>query len=87
MLGDCWFSPSIQVKMNLLSQSLNTLTCRELEVLQLARQGKSNIQIGETLNITERTVRKHFENIFQKMGVSNRTEAVMVVVQFGWIKI
>lgn len=87
MQGRFWFSQSIAEKLTDIHTSESVLTPREFEVLQLAGEGKSNTQIGEEMNITERTVRKHMENIMQKMQVNNRTEAVKTAIQRGWIKV
>lgn len=54
---------------------LNELSKREVEVLRLIAEGKSNSQISEDLFITVNTVRFHLANIYQKLSVSNRTEA------------
>lgn len=51
------------------------LTMRELEVLALVAQGKSNGQIGESLSLSEKTVGHHVSAILGKLGMSNRTEA------------
>lgn len=51
------------------------LTKRELEVLRIVAQGKSNRDIAVGLVISERTVARHIQNIFAKLGVSSRTEA------------
>lgn len=51
------------------------LSAREWEVLELTAQGLTNPQIAETLSVSENTVKFHLQNIFQKLGVSNRTEA------------
>ena len=56
-------------------RALTDLSERELEVLKLVAEGKSNSQISEDLFITVNTVRFHLANIYQKLGVSNRTEA------------
>ena len=50
------------------------LTSREVEIAQLVCQGRNNKSIGETLFISEKTVAKHVQNIFEKVGVSNRME-------------
>jgi len=54
---------------------LGELSDREIEVLRLIAEGKSNSQISEDLFITVNTVRFHLANIYQKLSVSNRTEA------------
>jgi len=54
------------------------LSAREWDVLALAAEGLSNPQIADKLAITENTVKFHLQNIFQKLGVSNRTEAAGV---------
>lgn len=54
---------------------LGELSDRELEVLRLVADGKSNSQISDELFITVNTVRFHLANIYQKLSVSNRTEA------------
>lgn len=61
------------------------LTQRELDILTLVGQGLSNKQIGKKLFISDRTVQAHLSNIFSKLGVSSRTEAVMYAVRKGWI--
>ena len=50
---------------------------REREILVLVAQGFTNIEIGERLSITRTTVRTHLENIFAKLCVCGRTEAVV----------
>jgi DNA-binding NarL/FixJ family response regulator len=61
------------------------LTERELGILKLVGNGLSNKQIGKQLFISDRTVQAHLSNIFSKLGVSSRTEAVMHAVRKGWI--
>ena len=55
---------------------LEPLSQRELEVLQLVTEGLTNQQIATRLVISIRTVKKHMENIYGKLGVQNRTQAV-----------
>jgi NarL family two-component system response regulator LiaR len=57
------------------------LTPREREVLVLMVEGLNNPQIGERLFISVTTVRSHVSNIFSKLGVSNRAEAVALAVR------
>jgi NarL family two-component system response regulator LiaR len=66
-------------------ESQSSLTARELEVLQLLAQGMSNRAIAESLTISDRTVHAHLSNIFSKMGVSSRLEAVLSAIQRGWL--
>lgn len=52
-----------------------TLTRRELEILQLVAEGHSNSQLARMLWVTEQTVKFHLSNIYRKLDVANRTEA------------
>lgn len=61
------------------------LTPRELDVLRLAAKGHTNRAIGLTLDISDRTVQGHLANIFGKLGVATRTEAVLLAVKHGWL--
>jgi DNA-binding NarL/FixJ family response regulator len=61
------------------------LTQRELDVLRLAAKGQTNRAIGRELGISDRTVQGHLANIFGKLGVSTRTEAVLLALKQGWI--
>ncbi|MBN1218811.1 MAG: response regulator transcription factor [Anaerolineae bacterium] len=61
------------------------LTERELGILRLVGRGLSNKRIGKELFISDRTVQAHLSNIFSKLGVNSRTEAVMCAVRNGWI--
>ena len=66
---------------------LHLLTRRECEVLQLLADGKSNRAIGETLYISEKTVKNHVSNILQKMNVNDRTQAVVLAIKNGWVEV
>ena len=55
---------------------IEPLTEREEEVLQMVGEGSTNEQIASALVISVHTVRKHMSNIFGKLDVSNRTEAI-----------
>jgi DNA-binding NarL/FixJ family response regulator len=63
------------------------LTERELEVLRLAARGLTNKAIGQALGISDRTVQGHLANIYGKLDVSSRTEAVTEALRQGWIVI
>jgi two-component system, NarL family, response regulator LiaR len=57
------------------------LTPRELEVLALLGQGRSNAEIAAALVIAPRTVKVHVQNILGKLGAANRTEAVSIAAR------
>jgi LuxR family maltose regulon positive regulatory protein len=59
------------------------LSERELEVLHLVARGYSNRQIAEALFVTLGTVKKHLNNIFGKLQVANRTQAVAKAREIG----
>lgn len=61
------------------------LTEREMDILRLVGKGLTNKEIGRDLYISDRTVQAHLSNIFAKLDVSSRTEAVMHAVRQGWI--
>lgn len=63
------------------------LSERELEVIQQMVQGLSNQDIGVALNITENTVKFHVNRILSKLGVSDRTQAVITALKRGLAKL
>ncbi len=63
------------------------LSERELEVLQLMAKGSANKEIAAGLSISDSTVKTHVANIFQKLDVRGRTEAVTHALQIGIIKL
>ncbi len=63
------------------------LTPREIEVLHLLAQGKSNKQIAAELTITERTCKFHVSSILSKLEAANRTEAVKIAAQRGLVSL
>ena len=64
-----------------------SLSQREIEVLKLAAQGLSNKDIAEKLYISVRTVQTHLSNIFGKLQVGSRTEAVLHGLKEGWFSL
>jgi DNA-binding NarL/FixJ family response regulator len=66
-------------------KGLEELQRRELEVLKLAAKGMSNKEIAGKLVISERTVQTHLVNIFRKLEVGSRTEAVLHALKEGWL--
>ncbi len=67
--------------------SSETLSERELDVLRLAARGLTNKQISRDLAISDRTVQNHLANIYAKLQVASRTEAVTVALQRGLIRL
>jgi DNA-binding NarL/FixJ family response regulator len=67
--------------------SSEPLTDRELEVLQLLAQGKSNKEIGAKLFISEFTVKGHLRSIFTKLNVLSRTEAITAATRRGLVRL
>jgi DNA-binding NarL/FixJ family response regulator len=67
------------------NQERNGLTSREVQVLQAVVAGKTNQEIGVALGISEKTVEKHLEGIFAKLGVASRVEAAVRAVREGWL--
>jgi two-component system response regulator DegU len=59
------------------------LTDREMEIVRLVTQGCKNKEVGATLSISERTVKTHLTNIFQKLGVRDRVGLVMYALKHG----
>jgi DNA-binding NarL/FixJ family response regulator len=64
-----------------------TLSEREVEVLRLMAKGVSNSNIADELSITQSTVKTHITSIFQKLGVTTRTEAVTTALKRGIIQL
>ena len=65
----------------------NELTARELQVLQAAADGLSNKEIAGNLVISEKTVKNHIANIFSKLQVNDRTQAVVSALRKGLVSI
>jgi DNA-binding NarL/FixJ family response regulator len=66
---------------------LPQLSDREREVLQLMSTGKTNKAISAAMGVTESTVKFHVNNILTKLGVSDRTHAVITALKRGIIKL
>ena len=59
------------------------LTCREAEVMQILARGKSNQEIAAQMTVSVRTVQKHLENVYEKLGARSRTQAVLTAWSIG----
>jgi two-component system NarL family response regulator len=76
------------VQARLLERAANpTLTSREIEVMKLVAAGRRDKEIAIALAISNQTVRVHVKNIFAKLGVGDRTEAMNVAIRRGIIHI
>ena len=67
------------------SNAFERLTPREMDVLRLAAKGMTNEEIARELVLSVRTVQGHLHNVFGKMGVGSRTEAVVQALRKGWL--
>jgi len=67
--------------------AVNVLSERELEVLKLAARGLNNRDIADQLFLSIRTVQAHLGNIFNKLDVGSRTEAILVGLKKGWFSV
>ncbi len=83
--GELWLSrkltndliASYRNKDAIVAKSTANLTTREKEIMQLLVLGASNVQIAETLFVSENTVKTHLYNVFKKINVKNRMQAFM----------
>ncbi|MFW5981820.1 MAG: response regulator [Halanaerobiaceae bacterium] len=69
------------------SLDIEQLSAREQEVLELLAKGMSNRDISETLFISEKTVKNHVSNILKKLDVNDRTQAVLLSLKIGLVKL
>ncbi|MEH1854925.1 MAG: response regulator transcription factor [Nostoc sp.] len=84
--GQKYIPPEVGAK--LLQRMTNPeLSERELEVLRLMAQGRGNQEIGTVLIIGESTVKSHVNRILSKLGVSDRTQAVITAVKRGIVSL
>ncbi len=83
--GEQYMPPEVAVRVG--ERMLAQLSPRELEVLQLLGRGFSNKEIGAHLGVVEGTVKIHVANIFGKLGVSDRTQALIEAIKRGIVQI
>jgi DNA-binding NarL/FixJ family response regulator len=63
------------------------LTSREIEILKLLASGMANKQIAYRLKISEKTVRNHVSNTYEKLGINDRSQAVLYAVRKGLVEV
>lgn len=68
-------------------QTVTSLSHRELEVLRLIAEGKRNREIAEELAISERTVSNHVTNIYDKLGISDRSQILVYAIKKGILRV
>jgi DNA-binding NarL/FixJ family response regulator len=68
-------------------ESYDGLTARELEIIRLLAGGMANKQIAYHLKISEKTVRNHISNIYEKLHISDRSQAVLYAVRRGLVEV
>ena len=64
---------------------LESLTDREMEILILISLGYANQEIADRLVVSLNTVKKHISNLYSKMGINSRTEALIYALRQGWL--
>lgn len=82
--GEIWIHPFAAARLAERTTAPN-LTPREIEVLRLVVVGKSNKEIGSSLDVTEGTVKVHVNHILAKLGVAGRVQAITAAVQRGFV--
>ncbi|PTY06113.1 DNA-binding response regulator [Opitutaceae bacterium EW11] len=83
--GERYVPPEVATRVG--ERLLAQLSPRELEVLQLVAKGRSNKEIASELKVVEGTIKIHVTNLLAKLGVSDRTQALIVALQRGIIHI
>ncbi len=66
------------------NDSLSALTAREMEILKLLIEGKTNKEIARDLDLQEITIKIHVRNVYRKINASNRAQAVSIALRSGW---
>jgi DNA-binding NarL/FixJ family response regulator len=86
--GEPALTPSVASRlMGRMRNPSQTLSPREVEVLELAARGRTNRQIGKVLHVSEATVKTHLLRAYDKLGVSDRTAAVVTALQHGLLRL
>src|SRR6188768_737122 len=86
LAGKTYVAPAVAAKLAERVTRIQ-LTPRELSTLRLMADGKANKEIATDLGISERTVKTHLGHLFEKLGVTSRTEAVKVATRRGLVRL
>ena len=86
LAGKTYLAPSAAAK---LAEGVTRvqLTPREMATLRLMADGKANKEIASELSISERTVKTHLGHLFEKLGVTSRTEAIKIATKRGLVRL
>jgi DNA-binding NarL/FixJ family response regulator len=94
MEGEAYIQPQLipalnsrLIKHNIDKERIGKLTRRELEILSYIAEGHFNKEIGNILDISERTVKNHISSIFKKLEVSDRTQAAIFAIKNNLVKL
>jgi len=88
--GDMYLDPSMAGGLTarmVTGTGLTALTDQERNVLALVAQGLSNREVGTRLHISERTVRSHMSGVLAKLGLTSRTQAALLAVREGLVRL
>lgn len=87
--GESVLAPTVASRLmqRMRSPTEETLSSREIEVLQLVARGKSNREIGKALHVSTATIKTHLVRIFDKLDVTDRTAAVTVALERGIMRL
>lgn len=77
---------SVRAKSSI-AKARSPLSPREIQILEVIAQGHSNKEVAQVLCISTHTLKNHLNNIFKKLDVEDRTQALMLGVRSGWIKL
>lgn len=83
MNGKRIYSPEL---IDIAFETDNPLTSREIEIVQLLADGKTTKSIAEELHLSDGTIRNYVSIVLEKLGVSNRIEAIKKALDKGWLK-
>ncbi len=77
----------LTVSPDITAEPFTPLSPREMEVLALTTKGASNKEIATILNISRQTVKNHMSSVLRKLGVEDRTQAAVLALRRGWVRI
>ena len=85
--GHVWMPPALQAEMasHALQSETEPLSSREREIVRAVALGLRNAEVARRLSIAEATVKTHLNNVFQKLGIRDRTELVRYAIRVGII--